>query len=125
MSEVRKLVTLGMFIIDEFAFLDTTGWPTGRTLPPQEEYTPPISHALARLSFSLDFRLGEAALMPTLALASGKVSPPPPPHPPSKRGVPTPVRTDADGTHCTPYGDAAFVNSLEPLFQGCQRAKSA
>jgi len=50
----------------------------------------PILHALAAHP-SLSFRLGEAALMPTLALASGKVS-----HSPSKRGVP-PVRMD--GTH--------------------------
>jgi hypothetical protein len=87
MSEVRKLVTLGMFIIDEFAFLDTTGKPTGRTLPPQEEYTPRFCTRSPAYP-SLDFRLGEAALIPTLALASGKVSPYP--APPSKRGIPLP-----------------------------------
>lgn len=29
-------VTLGMFIIDEFYFLDEEGKPTGKILPPQE-----------------------------------------------------------------------------------------
>ncbi|KAI9466751.1 Ribokinase-like protein [Lactarius psammicola] len=36
MSESRKFVSLGMFIIDEFAFLDHAGNPTGRALDPQE-----------------------------------------------------------------------------------------
>jgi hypothetical protein len=36
MSGPRKFVSLGMFIIDEFAFLDHAGNPTGRTLEPQE-----------------------------------------------------------------------------------------
>ncbi|TFY72501.1 hypothetical protein EVG20_g506 [Dentipellis fragilis] len=31
----RQLVTLGMFIIDEFVYSDEDGRPTGRTLPPQ------------------------------------------------------------------------------------------
>ena len=29
-------VTLGMFIIDEFSYLDDEGQPTGKTLAPQE-----------------------------------------------------------------------------------------
>jgi hypothetical protein len=29
-------VTLSMFIIDEFSFLDEQGRPTGRSFPPQE-----------------------------------------------------------------------------------------
>lgn len=99
MSEARKLVTLGMFIVDEFAFLDTTGKPTGRTLSPQEEYTP-RSCTRSPAYPSLYFRLGEAALMPTLALASGKVS-----HPPSKRGV-----SSRKGRTERTYGDAAFVS---------------
>lgn len=36
-----KVVSLGMFIIDEFSYLDEGGQPTGRTLPEQvsiEEY---------------------------------------------------------------------------------------
>ncbi|KAI0301807.1 Ribokinase-like protein [Multifurca ochricompacta] len=37
MSGTRKFVSLGMFIIDEFTFLDVTGKPTGRTLSPQED----------------------------------------------------------------------------------------
>ncbi|KAH9007091.1 Ribokinase-like protein [Lactarius hatsudake] len=36
MSGSRKFVSLGMFIIDEFAFLDHAGNPTGRALDPQE-----------------------------------------------------------------------------------------
>ncbi|KAN0139998.1 Ribokinase-like protein [Lactarius tabidus] len=35
MSGPRKFVSLGMFIIDEFAFLDHVGNPTSRTLEPQ------------------------------------------------------------------------------------------
>ncbi|KIP12869.1 hypothetical protein PHLGIDRAFT_20867 [Phlebiopsis gigantea 11061_1 CR5-6] len=35
MTERRHLVTLGMFIIDEFAYLDEDGNPTSRTVPPQ------------------------------------------------------------------------------------------
>ena len=43
MSEPRKLVTLGMFIIDEFSFLDAAGKPTaGHTLSPQERAHLPI-----------------------------------------------------------------------------------
>ncbi len=45
MSETRKLVTLGMFIIDEFAFLDAAGKQTGRTLSPQVEYTSRVARA--------------------------------------------------------------------------------
>ncbi|KAI0303136.1 Ribokinase-like protein [Russula brevipes] len=40
MSGTRKFVSLGMFIIDEFAFLDAEGHPTGRTLSPQEDTRP-------------------------------------------------------------------------------------
>jgi hypothetical protein len=36
MSGSRKFVSLGMFIIDEFAFADASGTPTGRSLSPQE-----------------------------------------------------------------------------------------
>lgn len=35
-EDTPVFVTLGMFIIDEFAFLDDHGQPTGRTLAPQE-----------------------------------------------------------------------------------------
>jgi hypothetical protein len=48
MSEPRKLVTLGMFIIDEFSFLDAAGEPTGRTLSPQEGSTPRFALACTR-----------------------------------------------------------------------------
>lgn len=34
----RHLVTLGMFIVDEFAFADENGCPTAKTLPPQGSY---------------------------------------------------------------------------------------
>jgi hypothetical protein len=36
MSTTRKFVSLGMFIIDEFAFADAAGKPNGRSLSPQE-----------------------------------------------------------------------------------------
>jgi len=36
MSRSRKFVSLGLFIIDEFAFADVTGKQTGLSLPPQE-----------------------------------------------------------------------------------------
>jgi hypothetical protein len=36
MSRSRKFVSLGLFIIDEFAFADATGKPTGLSLSPQE-----------------------------------------------------------------------------------------
>jgi hypothetical protein len=29
-------VTLGMFIVDEFSYVDEHGQPTGKVLPPQE-----------------------------------------------------------------------------------------
>jgi hypothetical protein len=32
----KSFVTLGLFIIDEFAFMDEHGQPTGRVLEPQE-----------------------------------------------------------------------------------------
>ena len=35
MLEPRHFVTLGMFIIDDFEFLDEDGNPTGKELPPQ------------------------------------------------------------------------------------------
>jgi hypothetical protein len=35
-QDTRHLVTLGMFIIDEFAFLDENGQATGQTRPSQE-----------------------------------------------------------------------------------------
>lgn len=72
MSETRNFVSLGMFIIDEFAFLDAAGKPTGRALSPQEQFYPFRSPDARRLSSLLYFRLGEAELMPTLALASGR-----------------------------------------------------
>lgn len=34
-----QFVTLGMFIIDEFSFLDDDGNPTGKELAPQERLT--------------------------------------------------------------------------------------
>lgn len=36
MSRSRKFVSLGLFIIDEFAFADAAGKPNGRSLSPQE-----------------------------------------------------------------------------------------
>jgi hypothetical protein len=36
MDDSLPFVTLGMFIIDEFSFLDEQGHPTGRSFPPQE-----------------------------------------------------------------------------------------
>ncbi|KAH9978057.1 Ribokinase-like protein [Lactifluus volemus] len=42
MSGTKNFVSLGMFIIDEFAFLDAAGKPTGRILPPQEQF--PLPH---------------------------------------------------------------------------------
>lgn len=90
MSEARKLVTLGMFIIDEFAFLDTTGKPTGRTLSPQEEYT---SRSCTRSPLILlspsDWGRRHLCQHWRSHLVRFHI-------PPSKRGVP-PVRTD--GTH--------------------------
>jgi hypothetical protein len=71
MSGTKNFVSLGMFIIDEFAFLDAAGKPTGRTLPPQEQFPLPRLQTLVRLSYLLYFRLGEAELMPPLALAYG------------------------------------------------------
>ena len=41
MSGSRKFVSLGMFIIDEFAFMDAAGKPTGRSLSPQGGSFPP------------------------------------------------------------------------------------
>ena len=34
-SPPRKFVTLGMFIIDEFLYLDESGGPTEKSIPPQ------------------------------------------------------------------------------------------
>lgn len=34
-NNTREFVSLGMFIIDEFTFVDEKGEPTGQTLPPQ------------------------------------------------------------------------------------------
>ncbi|EIW61851.1 Ribokinase-like protein [Trametes versicolor FP-101664 SS1] len=34
-NDTREFVSLGMFIIDEFTFVDDKGEPTGQTLPPQ------------------------------------------------------------------------------------------
>jgi hypothetical protein len=70
MSGTRNFVSLGMFIIDEFVFLDASGKPIDRTLPPQEQF-PPL-HAFTRLSSLLYFRLEEAELMLTSALAYGR-----------------------------------------------------
>ena len=35
-NDSLAFVTLSMFIIDEFSFLDELGRPTGRSFPPQE-----------------------------------------------------------------------------------------
>lgn len=35
-TQSPSFVTLGMFIIDEFSFLDKEGLPTGRSIAPQE-----------------------------------------------------------------------------------------
>jgi hypothetical protein len=74
MSAPRKLVTLGMFIIDEFSFLDAAGKPTGHTLSPQEGSTSRLARIRLLILLFLHFRLGEAVLIPTSAPASGKVS---------------------------------------------------
>ncbi|KDR83352.1 hypothetical protein GALMADRAFT_219185 [Galerina marginata CBS 339.88] len=42
----KKFVTLGMFIIDEFSFMDEEGQPTGRTLEPQESQLRPLTTAI-------------------------------------------------------------------------------
>ncbi len=34
-NDTREFVSLGMFIIDEFTFVDEEGKPTVQTLPPQ------------------------------------------------------------------------------------------
>lgn len=53
MAGPRKFVTLGMFIIDEFAFLDHAGNPTGQALEPQEgvifSHIQPFSLSLLQL----------------------------------------------------------------------------
>lgn len=70
MSGPRKFVSLGMFIIDEFVFLDHAGNPTSRTLEPQEGL---LSHIqLSHIGYFF-YRLGEVVHMPILARASGKV----------------------------------------------------
>lgn len=38
MSNAPHLVTLGMFIIDEFEYLEEQGSKTGKTQPPQESH---------------------------------------------------------------------------------------
>jgi hypothetical protein len=49
----RKFVSLGMFIIDEFAFADAAGKPDGRSLSPQVlGFIPRCSHHPAYI-FSL------------------------------------------------------------------------
>lgn len=70
MSGHRKFVSLGMFIVDEFVFLDHAGNPTTRTLEPQEGLLSHIQHSHIGYFF---YRLGEVAHMPILARASGKV----------------------------------------------------
>ena len=73
MSEPRKLVTLGMFIIDEFSFLDAAGKPTGRNLSAQEKSsTSRFARIRPLILLFLQFRLGEAVLIPTSAPASGE-----------------------------------------------------
>ena len=47
-SPPRKFVTLGMFIIDEFLYLDESGGPTEKSIPPQ------VSSANSRLSLVLN-----------------------------------------------------------------------
>jgi hypothetical protein len=71
MSGTRNFVSLGMFIIDEFVFLDASGEPIARTLPPQEQFPPPPLRAFTRLSSLPYFRLEVAELMLTSALAYG------------------------------------------------------
>lgn len=44
----RKFVTLGMFIIDDFLYLDAAGEPTGKTTPPQVRGFMPCHHLLLR-----------------------------------------------------------------------------
>ena len=39
MESPRTFVTLGMFIIDDFLYLDAAGEPTGKTTPPQVRTT--------------------------------------------------------------------------------------
>ena len=76
MSRSRKFVSLGLFIIDEFAFADATGKPTGRSLSSQERVflrssSPFIPAHPAYLSFNSRSAAGE--LMLPSAPAYGKV----------------------------------------------------
>jgi hypothetical protein len=59
MSRSRKFASLGLFIIDEFAFTDAAGKPTGLSLSPQERAFPiyPRSSPLIRLIFVAQLQL--------------------------------------------------------------------
>lgn len=55
-TTTRKFVSLGMFIIDEFAFADAAGKPNGRSLSPQESaLIHPCSYFVRRSTFFLFF----------------------------------------------------------------------
>ena len=75
MSRSRKFVSLGLFIIDEFAFADAAGKPNGRSLSPQERvfssFIIPRSSGLFVAHST--FRLAVEALMQPLAPACGKL----------------------------------------------------
>ena len=70
MSRSRKFVSLGMFIIDEFAFADAAGKPTDLSLSPQESVFSSPAHP--RLICRSTTRSAVGALMPPSALAYGK-----------------------------------------------------
>ena len=70
MSRSRKFVSLGLFIIDEFAFADAAGKPNGLSLSPQESvFSSPVH---PRLICRPTYRSVAEALMLPSALACGK-----------------------------------------------------
>lgn len=54
----RDLVTLGLFIIDEFKYLDENGEPTGRSAPPSVRFSLQPSLSSTRTHNSHDFKIG-------------------------------------------------------------------
>ena len=73
-TRTRKFVSLGLFIIDEFAFADAAGKPTGRSLSPQGwvSFITPRPSTSGLFVASTFPRLAAEALMLPLAPACGK-----------------------------------------------------